>query len=79
MEEKQLNKLQELKIPILNNVALCLMKMEKYVKANQMIDQVLALDKGNFKAWLRKASNIIKNGGNLDEARAALKGAEECA
>ena len=29
---------KELKIPVLNNVALCLMKMEKYVKANQMID-----------------------------------------
>jgi Tfp pilus assembly protein PilF len=45
----------DLKVPILNNLGLCLIKLNKFNRSNQMLEKVLEIDKKNFKAWLRKA------------------------
>ena len=45
---------RELKAPILNNIALCLIKQGKLQRANSMLDLVLDSDPTNWKAWNRK-------------------------
>ena len=42
---------RELKAPVLNNIALCLLKQGKYQRATMMLDQVLDIDPNNIKAW----------------------------
>lgn len=42
---------RELKAPILNNIALCLIKQGKIQRANTMLDLVLEADPTNNKAW----------------------------
>ena len=43
-----------------------------------MLDQVLAADNENYKAWLRKSANLIKLA-EPDQARESLKQAEKFA
>jgi tetratricopeptide (TPR) repeat protein len=50
---------RELKAPILNNIALCLIKQGKIQRANTMLDLVLEADPTNNKAWQRKIQNLI--------------------
>lgn len=57
-------------------MALCLMKQKKFQRANTMIDQVLAIDPTNFKAWVRKANNHLEFGEH-DKTRKALMEAEK--
>ena len=45
---------KELKVPILNNIALCLIKQGKLQRANAMLDLVLEAEPTNLKAWNRK-------------------------
>ena len=67
---------KELKAPILNNIAMCLIKQGKLQRANNMLEQVLQVDKTNFKAWTRKVSNLISLG-DLDQAKKLLVLAEK--
>ena len=59
---------KELKAPILNNMALCLMKQKKHQQANKILDQVLKSDPSNFKALIRKSDNYIQMG-DLENSR----------
>lgn len=56
-----------LKVPVLNNLAKCLMKQKKYQRAMDMLDQALKVDKVDEKALLRKAECFIELG-NHDRA-----------
>ena len=49
----------KLKVPILNNMALCLINQKHYDRALQMLDLVLKSDRKNEKALLRKCSAHI--------------------
>lgn len=51
-----------LKVPVLNNMALCLMKMNLYDRAAQILDQVLEVDRKNAKATARKLTVMLKIG-----------------
>jgi tetratricopeptide (TPR) repeat protein len=46
----------KLKVPILNNLALCLMGQKKYERAIKMLDQVLKIDNKQEKALIRKCT-----------------------
>ena len=50
----------KLKIPILNNLALCLIGQKKYDRAIQMLDQVLKIDQKQEKALIRKCTCYIE-------------------
>ena len=65
---------KDLKAPILNNIAMCLIKQGKYQRSNQMLDQVIACDEGNFKAWTRKVQNHLRMG----ETENAKKAVAQC-
>lgn len=52
------------------------MKQKKFQRANTMIEQVLAIDPANFKAWVRKANNHLEFGEH-DKTRKALMEAEK--
>lgn len=51
---------RELKVPVLNNLALCLINQGKFSRAIQMTDKVLELDKINHKALHRKCQAAIE-------------------
>ncbi|CDW76411.1 tpr domain containing protein [Stylonychia lemnae] len=73
-QEERVNK--DLKAPILNNIALCLIKQNKFMRSNQMLDQVLKVDPENFKAWTRKVQNFLKIG-DTEEAKKTVTDAEK--
>lgn len=50
----------KLKVPILNNLALCLMGQKKYERAIKMLDQVLKIDNKQEKALIRKCTCYIE-------------------
>ena len=50
----------ELKVPVLNNLAQCLIQQGKFSRALQMTDKVLELDKINHKALHRKCLAAIE-------------------
>ena len=50
----------ELKVPILNNMALCLIRMKRYDRALSMLDQVGKIDPKNEKATMRKCMAYIE-------------------
>lgn len=53
-KERELNVKRNLKAPILNNIAQCLIKQGKLQRASAMLDQVIEVDPTNIKAFLRK-------------------------
>jgi Tfp pilus assembly protein PilF len=55
----------EKKLPMLNNIALCLQKQSRVDAALGMLDRVLALDKDNTKALCRKLTILMQQ--NLTE------------
>ena len=57
----------QLKIPILNNLSLCLQKQNHYERALDMLEQVLKLDESNAKALSRKVT-ILMQQGQIDKA-----------
>ncbi len=69
---------RELKAPILNNIALCLIKQGKIQRANTMLDLVLDADPTNNKAWQRKIQNFISLA-QIDEASKTIQKAEKYA
>ena len=50
----------ELKVPILNNMALCLIRSKKFDRALSMLDQVVKIDPKNEKAMMRKCMAYIE-------------------
>lgn len=56
-----------LKIPLLNNIALCLYEQDFIARAIQMLDQVLEVDSRNAKALSRKVKYLLQQG-QIDEA-----------
>ena len=64
---------RELKAPILNNIALCLIKQGKIQRANTMLDLVIDSDPTNNKAWQRKIQNLISLGEVDQAAKVVLK------
>lgn len=52
----------QMKVPCLNNMAQCLIKMEQPARAIDMLDQVLELDAKNCKATARKIICMMKLG-----------------
>jgi len=50
----------ELKVPILNNMALCLIRSKKFERALSMLDQVVKIDPKNEKAMMRKCMAYIE-------------------
>eukprot|EP00347_Sterkiella_histriomuscorum_P022036 403331911 len=69
---------KDLKAPILNNIAMCLIKQGKFQRSNQMLDQVLACDEDNFKAWTRKVQNHIRMG-ETEQAKKSVQKFEKLA
>lgn len=69
---------KELKLPVLNNMALCLINQKKYARALQMLDQVDKIDKKNEKALLRKCQCQIELV-NYEKANQILKELEDIA
>ena len=69
---------KDLKAPLLNNIALCLIKEGKLERANYFLDKVLQVDATNFKAWQRKITNLI-NMEEFEEAKKAMASAEKFA
>lgn len=69
---------RELKAPILNNIALCLIKQGKLQRANSMLDLVLDSDPTNWKAWNRKIQNLISLA-EIEEAAKTIAKAEKYA
>mmetsp|Transcript_5468 Transcript_5468/g.9256 ORF Transcript_5468/g.9256 Transcript_5468/m.9256 type:complete len:197 (-) Transcript_5468:455-1045(-) len=69
---------QKLKVPVLNNLALCLSNQHHFERAIQMLDQVLKVDPKNEKALLRK-SNALVESCEFDRAERLLRECEEVA
>ena len=67
-----------LKVPLLNNMSICLLKVKEYKKVISMTEQVLIIDPDNFKALLRRASAFLELG-NLAEAKDLLSKAKKVA
>ena len=63
-----------LKVPILNNLVLLLMKRNLHANAAVMADQVFEIDPDNFKAHLRKAESLVV----IEELAKAEKEIEIC-
>jgi len=61
-----------IKVPVLNNMALCLQRQGHSERAVQMLDQVIEIDEFNSKAHARKLQYLFDSG-NLDELRKALR------
>lgn len=72
--EKKVN--YELKVPLLNNMAICLLQVNEYKKVISMTDQVLIIDPDNFKALVRRVSALLELG-NLSDAKDALSKAKK--
>lgn len=77
-KEREIRVKRELKAPILNNIALCLIKQGKLQRANTMLDLVLEADPTNNKAWTRKIQNLISLA-EIDEAAKTIQKAEKYA
>ena len=79
--EKKIN--FELKVPILNNMSIWLLKVKEYRKVVAMTDQVLLIDPENFKALIRRVNALIELGklveakDVLDKAKASAKSKED--
>ena len=72
---------KDLKSPILNNIAMCLIKQGKLHRANFYLDLILQgppkpIDPTNFKAWKRKIDNLLTLG-LVSEASKAIGQAEK--
>lgn len=76
-DRESINK--DLKGPILNNIAMCLIKQGKLQRALFYLDLILVgpngVDATNFKAWKRKIDVLIQLD-LLNQAKSALKEAE---
>jgi tetratricopeptide (TPR) repeat protein len=68
----------DLKVPLLNNMAICLLQVNEYKKVISMTDQVLIIDPENFKALARRTSGFLELG-NLTDAKSALDKAKKVA
>jgi tetratricopeptide (TPR) repeat protein len=70
---------KDLKSPIINNIAMCLIKQGKIQRANFYLDLLLTgakpIDPTNFKAWKRKIDNLLALG-NISQAKKAIAKAE---
>jgi tetratricopeptide (TPR) repeat protein len=67
---------KDLKSPILNNIAMCLIKQGKIQRANFYLDLIIQgspkpIDPTNFKAWKRKIDNLMTLG-DFKEASKAI-------
>ena len=51
-----------MKIPVLNNMAQCMIKKDLAERANDLLDEVLKLDPKNAKATARKLTCMLKLG-----------------
>ena len=60
------------KIPILNNIALCLQKQDHFDRSLDMLEQVIAIDSDNYKALCRKVQ-ILSRQGHTDKAFLLIK------
>ena len=69
---------KKLKVPILNNMALCLINDKKVDRAIQILEMVLKIDANNEKALLRMTSAHIDNV-DFDKANKVLKQLDEVA
>lgn len=67
----------EIKVPVLNNLAICLMKKKNYDRAVAMLDQALKIN-SNFKSLLRKAQCFVEMT-EFDKARPIIKEIKEIA
>ena len=52
----------QMKVPVLNNMAQCLIRMDHHARAIDMLDQVLDIDSKNCKATARKIICMMKLG-----------------
>lgn len=71
-EEKIKDAEKGVKVPVLNNMALCLQKQGHLDKAISMCDQVLEIDEFNSKATARKLTYLLDSA-SLDQLRKELK------
>ena len=62
----------QMKVPCLNNMAQCLIRLEKFDRAIEMLDQVLDLDEKNAKAMARKV-NCLMDLGHQDKAENLIR------
>ena len=62
----------QMKVPCLNNMAQCLIRLEKFDRAIEMLDQVLDLDEKNAKAMARKV-NCLMELGHQDKAENLIR------
>lgn len=69
---------KELQVPILNNMALCLINQGHHSRAISMTDQVLKLQPSNTKALHRKSLALIEQS-DYNEAEKLIKKLEEIA
>ena len=60
------------KVPVLNNMALCLQRQGQLERAISMCDQVLQIEEFNSKATSRKLSYLLE-AGQLDRLKRELK------
>ena len=51
---------QGIKVPVLNNMALCVQKLGQLDRSNMLLDKVIEIDFFNDKANARKISNIFE-------------------
>ena len=68
----------ELKVPVLNNLALCLINQKLFARAIQMTDKVLEIDRLNHKALHRKCLAAIELS-DYSTAKTVLTKLEEAA
>lgn len=60
------------KVPVLNNMALCLQRQGHTERALNMLDQVLEIEEFNSKATARRLTYLFDSG-KLDQLRKELK------
>ena len=51
---------QGMRVPILNNMALCVQKLGQLDRSNMLLDKVIDIDFFNEKANLRKMTNLFE-------------------
>lgn len=61
-----------LKVPLLNNMSVCLLKVNEYKKVVAMTDQVLFIDPNNKKALFRRTQALLELG-NVSDAKDNLE------
>ncbi len=49
-----------MKVPVLNNMALCVQKLGQLERSNSLLEKVLDIDQFNAKATARKLSNLFE-------------------